>query len=258
MPKLLITHGRGVMMLLALGSLTACATRPANLDQAATAIQAARGDPTVMQYAPDELDKAQADLDRANNAWETGQGQKDAATGATIAMQQVEIARATAEQRKDQAEIGQLGTTRETVLRQSAEEEVATLQKELASLKARQTARGIELTMGDVLFGSGEATLEPGAVQQMSTLAQFLQQHPDQNVRIEGFTDSVGSSTYNLGLSQRRADAVRNALLADGVEPRQITAVGLGEGSPVAPNSTAAGRQQNRRVNIVIANPPAA
>ncbi len=256
--RMMAPRASGMMALLAMASLAGCATKPANLDQAATAIQAARADPEITQYAPAELDKAQADLDSANNAWETGQGRDDASNGAVIAMQQVEIARATAEQRKAQAQVTQLGSTREKVLRESAEQEVATLRQQLASLQAKQTDRGIVLTMGDVLFDVDQATLKPGAIEQMSRLAQFLQQHPDQSLRIEGYTDSTGTADYNQSLSQRRADAVRNTLVADGVAPQRIVAVGLGEDYPVATNSTAAGRQQNRRVNIVIANPPAA
>lgn len=248
----------GVIALLSVALLAGCATKPANLDQAASSIQAARADPQITQYAPAELDKAQTELDNANNAWETGKGRDDAANGATIAMQQVEIARALAEQRQAQAQVSQLGDTREKVLRQSAEQEVATLRQQLASLQAKQTDRGIVLTMGDVLFDVDQATLKPGAVEEMSRLAQFLQQHPDQSLRIEGYTDSTGTAEHNQSLSQRRADAVRNALVADGVAPQRIVAVGLGEDYPVATNSTAAGRQQNRRVNIVIANPPAA
>ncbi len=179
----------GVMALLSMALLAGCAAKPANLDQAATAIQSARADPQITQYAPAELDKAQTELDSANNAWETGKGRDDATNGATIAMQQVEIARAMAEQRKAQAQVSQLGDTREKVLRQSAEQEVATLRQQLASLQAKQTDRGIVLTMGDVLFDVDQATLKPGAVEQMSRLAQFLQQHPDQSLRIEGYTE---------------------------------------------------------------------
>ena len=166
--RVIAPRASAMMALLAVASLAGCATKPANLDQAATAIQSARADPEITQYAPAELDKAQADLDSANNAWETGQGRDDASNGAVIAMQQVEIARAMAEQRKGQAQVTQLGSTREKVLRESAEQEVATLRQQLASLQAQQTDRGIVLTMGDVLFDVDQATLKPGAIEQIS------------------------------------------------------------------------------------------
>jgi outer membrane protein OmpA-like peptidoglycan-associated protein len=92
----------------------------------------------------------------------------------------------------------------------------------------------------------------PGAVNTIDKLVKFLEKYQNRNVLIEGHTDSVGSETYNLGLSHRRADAVRAALISKGISENRITAKGYGESRPVASNTTAAGRQQNRRVEIVI------
>ena len=124
--------------------------------------------------------------------------------------------------------------------------------QELAALKAGQTDRGLVLTLGDVLFAVNQATLTPGAMHNRATLVTFLKAHPERRVTIEGYTDSTGSASSNLELSQRRAEAVRHFLLHNGIEASRLTATGYGEASPVAPNTTAAGRLQNRRVEVVI------
>ncbi len=136
-----------------------------------------------------------------------------------------------------------------------AEEAIAQrkqLESELSELKAKQTDRGVILTLGDILFETGKANLMSGAMRSMDILADFLKKYPKRNVLIEGFTDSTGSETYNLGLSQQRANAVRNALTAKGITTERITTKGYGEQFPIAGNNTQAGRQQNRRVEIVI------
>jgi outer membrane protein OmpA-like peptidoglycan-associated protein len=128
------------------------------------------------------------------------------------------------------------------------------LESELAELKATQTERGIVLTLGDILFGFGKDVLLPGAKATIDRLVGFLTKYPTRNVVIEGHTDNVGSETYNLGLSQRRADAVKDSLTSKGISEDRITAKGYGESRPIANNATSAGRQQNRRVEIVISD----
>jgi outer membrane protein OmpA-like peptidoglycan-associated protein len=126
------------------------------------------------------------------------------------------------------------------------------LESELSELKAKQTEKGIVLTLGDILFETGKANLMPGTMHSIDILADFLRKYPKRNVLIEGFTDSIGTETYNLGLSQQRADAVRDSLRARGIATERITAKGYGKQFPVASNKTPAGRQQNRRVEITI------
>lgn len=126
------------------------------------------------------------------------------------------------------------------------------LEKELADLNAKKTDRGYVLTLGGVLFEFNKAELMQGAYRTIETLASFLKKYPERSVLIEGYTDSIGSSAYNLELSQRRADAVRIALLKKGIENGRIIAKGYGKDYPVATNDTEAGRQQNRRVEIVV------
>jgi outer membrane protein OmpA-like peptidoglycan-associated protein len=137
---------------------------------------------------------------------------------------------------------------------EEAEERNRQLASELEELQAKSTDRGIVLTLGDVLFDTGAATLKPGAATTMDRLAQFMRDYPERSVRIEGHTDSVGSEESNQALSERRADAVRSALVDRNTPPDRITTVGYGEGRPIASNDTSGGRQQNRRVEIVVSN----
>jgi outer membrane protein OmpA-like peptidoglycan-associated protein len=125
-------------------------------------------------------------------------------------------------------------------------------QAELEALKAQQTPRGMVMTLGDVLFDTGSSTLKSGAGRELDQLAQFLTEHPDRRVQIDGFTDSVGSDAYNEDLSQRRADAVRQALMNRGVDASRIGTEGYGKAYPVANNNDSGGRQLNRRVEVVI------
>ena len=102
------------------------------------------------------------------------------------------------------------------------------------------------------MFATGRADLKSGARRSLDKLANFLQQYPQRNVQIEGYTDSVGTDDYNVGLSERRADAVRDALTGMGVSGDRIQTRGLGKSNPVAENDSSTGRQQNRRVEVII------
>jgi outer membrane protein OmpA-like peptidoglycan-associated protein len=135
-----------------------------------------------------------------------------------------------------------------------AQQQARDAQAQLEALQAKQTDRGMILTLGNVLFDTNEDTLKPGADEIVSRLSQFLQQHPEVKVRIEGHTDSTGTDSYNESLSQRRADAVAMALEHRGIPQPQIQSVGRGKSAPVATNDTSAGRQQNRRVEIIFSD----
>jgi outer membrane protein OmpA-like peptidoglycan-associated protein len=125
------------------------------------------------------------------------------------------------------------------------------LEEELAGLRLQKTERGLVLTLGDVLFDTGQATLRSGAYGTMDRLASALRDKSGRTVVIEGHTDNVGSDAMNQGLSERRAQSVQNALMQRGVARNQVTALGKGENFPVASNDEDGGRQQNRRVELI-------
>lgn len=126
------------------------------------------------------------------------------------------------------------------------------LEREIEDLKTKETDRGLVLVPGNILFEFDSANIKPGSERTIQKVAQFLIEYPDRQIKIEGFTDSVGDEGYNQQLSQRRAEAVKQALVNAGVPSDRINAEGLGEEFPVASNETTAGRLENRRVEIIV------
>ncbi len=131
------------------------------------------------------------------------------------------------------------------------------MQGQMAALNARKTDRGMVVTLGDVLFATGQSRLQADGDRTMDKVAEFLRRYPQRSAAIEGYTDSVGSSTANQALSDRRAQAVKDALVGLGVPGDKLRSRGFGEARPVASNDTAEGRQMNRRVELVFAPDPA-
>jgi OmpA-OmpF porin, OOP family len=211
------------------------------------------------------ITEARKALDRANNLADEGGKLEDIQYEATVANRNAQIAneKILAAQARDDIEKGQ--AERQSVLAdarareadrnaqqaRSAEERANALERELADLKGKKTDRGVVVTLGDVLFDTDKATLKPGAYTTIERLATVLKEDAARKVMIEGHTDGVGSDEYNQGLSERRAASVQAALFERGVEASQISTVGKGESTPVASNDTPAGRQQNRRVELV-------
>jgi outer membrane protein OmpA-like peptidoglycan-associated protein len=140
----------------------------------------------------------------------------------------------------------------------SSNQQNAELKLQVEALQAKPTDRGLVLTLGDALFSSGRAELQPGAGSHLQKLVAFLNKYPDRTVVVEGYTDSVGGADYNQGLSERRAGTVRSYLIDQGISSIRLSALGKGPSNPVAGNDTAAGRQQNRRVEVIISDPVAA
>ncbi|MFO0334508.1 MAG: OmpA family protein, partial [Pseudomonadota bacterium] len=139
--------------------------------------------------------------------------------------------------------------------REAARQATAELEADLAALQAERTQRGLVVTLGnDVLFEVGRAELEPGSARAIERLAEFMREHPERSVLVEGFTDSTGSDAYNLELSRARADAVRAALVSRGIGADRVATVGHGEQYAIASNSNPGGRQLNRRVEVVISD----
>jgi outer membrane protein OmpA-like peptidoglycan-associated protein len=245
-------------------ALAACASTPPNqnLQQAEVQVGALNQDPMIARYAPLEAERARHYLDVAQQSARKGADDTVVTHQAYLANQQAEIARQVAVGKSAQEVVSQGDASRAQALlasrtqeAQQAQAEADRLRQQLQSMQARQTDRGMMLTLGNVLFRTDSADLVPGAAAQMDQLATVLRSHPDYRVEIEGFTDSTGSDTYNLGLSQRRAETVQRALTQRGVDPSRVVARGLGESSPVASNDTSAGRQMNRRVEVVVEGP---
>ena len=139
---------------------------------------------------------------------------------------------------------------------QLAEAAAGDLRKRLSNLRATRGARGMQMTLDDIAFAPGQAGLRPEAKASLGQLVAFVNRDPAKPIRIEGHTDSRGKPEANHVLSQRRADAVRAALIAAGVAANRITSVGLGEDEPVAGNDTEEGRARNRRVDVILEDQP--
>jgi outer membrane protein OmpA-like peptidoglycan-associated protein len=197
--------------------------------------------------AHDQMQQAQARRDQVLMAAR----ERDAA----MARQQASSAEAQAAAAQSQAAAAQSQAAAARDQVSAANDEAAAARAQLADLQAKQTERGMVLTLGsNVLFDTGSDTLKPGADEALNRVAQFLQSQPGVKLRIEGHTDSRGSDSYNEALSQRRAQAVASALMARGVDASRLQPVGRGMEVPVATNDTAEGRQQNRRVELIFSN----
>jgi outer membrane protein OmpA-like peptidoglycan-associated protein len=262
----------GMSLALALGACAGAPQPNAALESAHAAVNAAEMDPNVAKYAALDLDAAKKDLAIADDA---AAHHKDAeiAQPAYLAAQNARLAQMHAAAKADDARVAAGQAERDQIMlaarnrevqnakvatnvaldqRDQATQEAARLQAEVDDLKAKPTPRGLVLTLGDVLFDTGRAELNPGAGRKLDQLAQFLSEHKDRRVQIDGFTDSVGTDSYNEDLSRRRADAVKSALMVRGIDSSRISTQGYGKSFPVANNSDSGGRQLNRRVEVVI------
>ncbi len=193
-----------------------------------------------------EAARAAAERERERAAREKAEA--DSARAAAMAQQQV--AQADAEKARLSAEEAERQ-------RQKAEAEKAELRNQLLQqlnliLETRDTARGLIVNMSDVLFDTAQYTLRPAAREKLAKVSGILLGHPGLRVEVEGHTDSVGGDEYNQRLSEQRAAAVRDYLVQQGVPLNSLTSRGFGKTQPVASNETAAGRQQNRRVELVV------
>jgi len=255
------------------------------MDRTKKAYAEAKANPNVAAYAPMELQEAGKAVQEAEKAKEpedilqmgyiaerktqyavtTADGKvaereidklnvKKAEMNARKQTLEAERAKQEAGKAMSEAERARMAAAAEAERAAKAKAESDQLMKELANLKAQQTERGIVLTIGDVLFATGKADLSANANKSVATLAEFLRRNPNRNVLIEGHTDSVGKDDYNLALSRKRADSVKDKLVEDGIEAGRITTVGYGKTFPVASNDTKAGKAQNRRVDVVILN----
>ncbi len=202
---------------------------------------------------------AQAEAEKARQSVERASREKaEAETARAAALAQQQAAQADAEKARQAAEQAERLQKQAERLRQQAEAEKAELRARLLNqlntiLQTRDTARGLIVSMSDVLFDTASFTLRPAAREKLAKISGIVLGHPGLTLQVEGHTDSVGGDEYNQQLSERRATSVRDFLVQQGVPSTAITARGFGKMQPVASNETAAGRQQNRRVELVVA-----
>jgi len=173
------------------------------------------------------------------------QKQAEAARAAQLSAEEADQARKLAETRASEAKYARLEA-------ELASQQIDTLQRQLENLQLRQTESGVVVTLGDVLFASGQAQLVEGARSSLEEVVDLLQTEPDKKIRVEGHTDSRGDAEANLKLSEQRAQAVLDALVSMGVDKERISAMGMGEDFPIDSNETEEGRARNRRVDVIL------
>jgi outer membrane protein OmpA-like peptidoglycan-associated protein len=286
------TMHRFALSLTALAVVAGCSTTPptnVRLDQAREDFRTVQADPRSQNQAPAELRQAADALTAANTAasnredvaqvnhlayvasqraaivretvnFKTAEmGVANAAAARTSAQLQARTQEADAAQRaaaEAQRSASMARTDTVEAQRQAAlaMERNRLLEARMAELNAKQTPRGIVITLGDVLFDVDRSALKPAGTRMVDQLAEVLKADPQRTVLVEGFTDSTGADAYNQTLSTERADAVRVALLAQGIAATRVVSRGYGKANPVGSNDTAAGRQMNRRVEIVLSD----
>ena len=272
--------------------LAACAHQtavPPALADARASVRAAETDPNVAAHAALELKKATDTLDRANAMLAKNDKYDDIASVAYVADQQARAAVAIGQAKRQEASIKEAEAERERAradvraaeaaralaqasaadqrasaarmqaaaaeaTASAAVEQNARLRQQIVDLQARQTDRGMLVTLGDVLFEFDRADIKPAAHASIQKLADFLQKHPERRVLIEGHTDNIGSEGYNEMLSLRRAEAVATALERLGVASGRVATTGYGKDFPVASNTTDTNRALNRRVEVYISD----
>ncbi|PYC24594.1 hypothetical protein DMO17_11030 [Aquipseudomonas alcaligenes] len=234
--------------------LAGCASTPDMAPGAAEArdnLSRLQGDVQLANRAPLAIKEAEAAVVAAE---QPGHDEVVGQHLVLMADRKVEIARAQAQTRLYEDQRQQLSAQREQARLDSRTLEADSLQRQLTRLNARETDRGLVITLGDLLFASGRSVLRAESADNLDRLAAFLQGNPDRDLMIEGHTDNVGSDSSNLYLSQQRAEAVRTYLEGQGIDSDRLAVSGRGEREPVAGNDSASGRQMNRRVEVIISH----
>ena len=272
------------ILALALLAVGGCASIPEHdpvLANARVAVYAARDNPQVVTYARGELNQAVITLREADDLAARGGSLSEVHRLADLAQQRAAAAQESARLRiaeaaqraagearlqadlsRQQAEAAQTQAAAaqrraEEAQRQAAAVQVpappgVVVQPSLADIGAQQTSRGVVVTLTDAMFERGGAQVTPDAMYDVQRLAAYLVAHPERRATIEGFSDDSGNRYLDRRLSEERALAVQSALVSLGVDSRRITVHGYGDSRPLASNSTTAGRQINRRVEVVI------
>jgi len=220
------------------------------------------GDKLRLEARTREAEKARMDATAAQNQTQTAQAQArqsqiDAANAQQNAVAATRMAaadRAQSVAAQEAAAAERLRAEQAAGTANAAQERVRQLEAQLRDIEGKQTERGLLVTLGDVLFAFNKAELTPQAGPRLDKLATFLKQFPQRKLLVEGYTDAVGTDTYNIELSERRSEAIREALIARGVDTTRVVTKGYGKAYPVADNTSADGRALNRRVEVVIAD----
>jgi len=238
--------------------------------------------PTVTDYAPVALKEAEESIAKVKSLEKEGADKSTIDHYQYLAQIKLDTAREVAKYKRAEASIADAEVRRKDALLNAKEDEVNSLRNraELAEYKATKSAnaaremaakadalaktlenfsatqsdRGLVLTMGNILFELDKSDLKPGAERTLEKVAIFLAEYSNRSVLVEGFTDSLGAADYNQKLSEKRAESVVAELEKLGISSSRLSAKGYGEDYPVASNSSNAGRQQNRRVELIIAN----
>ncbi len=245
------------LVMVAILSIAGCASAPndnAMVAEARRAVGSIENDPNVARSAATDLRTAKKRLEDAEALLAADADTVKVEQAAYLATQNAMIAAQKGEREVLNKRVGQAEETRRQMMLQSSKVEAEELRRQMAAMQAEKTERGMVLTLGDVLFDVNQADLKPVSERTIDRLAEFMRQYEDRRVRIEGYTDSTGDAGYNQTLSERRALAVRDALQAKGISSSRIEYQGYGKQFPVVSNDTASGRQQNRRVEIVISD----
>lgn len=269
----------GLVLVLALAACSTTPRRNLAMDEARESQQRAQSNPEVARYAAEEMARAELALAAAERAWAAREPVSRVDHLAYLADRHISIAEATASSRASQAVVDGAAAERDRLrlaLRtreanraqqrversereagmargdaDQARREIDSLEAELATLNARRTEQGLVVTLGDVLFDTGRSDVRPEGNANLQRIAEVLRDHPGYRAVIEGHTDNVGSASANYLLSERRADAVLQALSRFGAPAGQMQSRARGEEFPSASNDSAAGRQMNRRVEVI-------
>lgn len=243
-----------------------CASTPqeeAKVNQLREQIQALESTDGEQQYAPIAVEEAREAVNElASMDPDTPEFQHQL----YLAEKRIEIAKEMVSMKKAEKTIANAELRRKDALLDAERQQVRNVEDRVAKMSARaqeleqqmqdlqtqETDRGLVLTLGNLLFETGESTLQSGSKRTVGEVARFLKEYPDREIRVEGFTDDRGDESFNQQLSEARAQSVKDLLVSFGVEPSRIKTEGYGEDFPVANNDIPAGRQQNRRVEIVI------
>jgi outer membrane protein OmpA-like peptidoglycan-associated protein len=277
------------VLAMAVGCSSTMPPRDAAVENARRDFLVIAQEPYIQQYAPIAYANAKKSMDETERLWREGASEKELEHQAYLARKKVAIAREEAGLNRSEQQVVQAEGRRKDVLLQAREQELQStrrraetaeeqaelmrldaeqargdtermqsqagqLSQQLSDLEARQTERGLVITLNNILFDSNQAELKPGADNSLDRIARVLQDHPEHSLMVEGFTDSMGDEKHNAELSRLRAEAVKNALVQRGVSADRVDSRGYGERFPIATNDTSTGRQLNRRVEIIVSN----